>query len=388
MAVAIAAVSACEVEKIVIAPPPRELALHGVLSASAPSQVVLLERTRNGSISIYAPSFDLESALGSDSGIAEGKARVTLTTPDGQVVRAIEDVTVNIDRSGTGVYRFYLPGSTLLRGAAYRLSVETARGEVLTAETSLPGGVTAAVAEPATFDRARDTMMVSWPAVAGASSYFVRIETPFGPRSFFTDSTRIRLTGDLRNVELDALPRVFIPGFPQTITVSAVDANYYDWFRTHNAALSGRGLINRVTGGIGVFGSLVRLMFKDIDVTAPQLEPIAGRFDFAGTRDEGLSTPYVQLNLYVESAASRSDQGDALSGNYLKRSTLSLPGCPVCGLLGTVKNGHVELAFLRAWSARDTAEFFTGDLFGDTLVGRYRGAGGVARLIRRGPVTR
>ena len=388
MAVAIAAVSACEIEKIEIAPPPSGLALHGVLSASAPSQVVLLERTRNGTVSVYAPSFDLESPLGSDSGIAEGKARMTLTTPDGQVVRAIEDVTVNIDRSGTGVYRFYLPGSALLRGATYRLSVETARGEALTAETSLPGGAAAMVAESATFDRVRDTMVVSWQAVAGAPSYFVRIETPFGPRSFFTDSTRVRLTGDLRNVGLDALPRVFIPGFPQTITVSAVDANYYDWFRTRNTALTGRGLINRVTGGIGVFGSLVRLTFKDIEVTAPQLEPIAGRFDFGGTRDEALSTPYLEFNLYVESAASRSDQGDALSGNYRKRSTLSLPGCPVCGLLGSVKNGHVELAFLRAWSARDTAEFFTGELRGDTLVGSYRGAGGVARLIRRRDLTR
>ena len=374
--------TACEIEKIQIPRPDKGLALHGVLSASAPSQVVLLERTRNGSVAVYAPSFDLESPLGSDSGIAESGALMTLTTPDGKVLEAIEDSRVNIDRSGTGVYRFYIAGSALVRGAPYRLKVIVSNGAALTAETSLPAGSTA-MSESSTFDRARDTMQVSWSVADGARSYFVRIETPFGPRSFFTDSTHVRLTGDLRNIELDALPHVFIPGFPQTITVSAVDSNYYDWFRTHNSAVSGQGLINRVNGGIGVFGSLVRLKLKDVDVTAPQPEPSAGHFAFSGSADDAMFTPYTWLELYVESVAARSDQGDAITGRYGKRSTLSLPGCPVCGLLGTVKNGHVDLAFLRAWSARDTAEYFTGELHGDTLVGSYRGAGGVAHFLRR-----
>src|SRR4051812_7343645 len=321
----LAAVCACDLEKIAIPAPPKVLSLHGVLSASAPSQVVLLERTLNGTVSPSAPPFDLESPLGSDEGIAEGKARMTLTTPDGQVIDAVEDASANFGGLGTGVYRFFVAGGSLTRGAAYRLRVTTAAGEVMTAETSLPGGAAAMDGEPSTFDRSRDTMLVAWPAVVGARSYSVRIETPFGPRSFFTDSTHVRLTGDLRNVELDALPRVFIPGFPQAITVSAVDANYYDWFRTHNAEVTGQGLISRVTGGFGVFGSLVRLTFKQVEVTAPQPEAIAGHFDFTGTPIEATSTPYVGLDLYVESVASRRDQGDALSGKYLKRSTIALP---------------------------------------------------------------
>ena len=39
-------VVACEIEKVEIPRPDRALALHGVLSASAYSQVVLLERTK------------------------------------------------------------------------------------------------------------------------------------------------------------------------------------------------------------------------------------------------------------------------------------------------------------------------------------------------------
>ena len=85
--------------------------------------------------------------------------------------------------------------------------MRTTDGALLAAETSVPGGTTADVAEPRVFDWSRDTMMVQWPAAPGARSYFIRIEAPYGPRSFFTDSTRLRLTGDLRNVELDSAYR-------------------------------------------------------------------------------------------------------------------------------------------------------------------------------------
>jgi hypothetical protein len=55
----------------------------------------------------------------------------------------------------------------------------------------------------------------------------------------------------------------------------------------------------------------------------------------------------------------------------------------VCGLLGTARDGHVELYLLRAWSASDTTEWFTGEIRGDTIVGSYRRAGGIARFVRR-----
>ncbi|MEP7001080.1 MAG: hypothetical protein ABI969_11420, partial [bacterium] len=262
-------VVACDIEKVAIPRTDQHVAMHAVLSATAATQVVLLERTRNGSVTVRAPSFELEDAIGSDEGIAESGAVVTLVTPSGQTLLAREDIAVAIG-TGAGVYRFALPGSALTRNASYHLSVRTSKGELLSAQTSVPSGSAADVAESRVFNRVTDTMLVEWPATPGARSYFVRIETPFGPRSFFTDSTRVRLSGELRNVALDELPRVFIPGFPQAITVSAVDSNFYDWFRTRNDALSGTGLINRVSGGLGVFGSLVRLRFQDVSVVMPQ----------------------------------------------------------------------------------------------------------------------
>jgi hypothetical protein len=379
----VAAVTGCEIEKVEIPRPVQLVALHGVLSASAPSQVVLLERTRNGSVDVRAPSFELESPLGSDSGIAENGAIVTLTTPSGATLVAREDNTIVLGAAGGGVYRFDLPGSALERTGTYKLSVLTRAGEKLSAATSVPGGAAALVAEPRDFNRATDELILEWPKTAGARSYLVRVESPLGPRTFFTDETRVRLGGDLRNVDLDALPRLFIPGFPQAVTVSAVDSNYYDWFRTHNDALTGTGLVNRVSGGLGVFGSLVRLRLLDLNVVAPQPEPIAGNFKVIGTPEELSFTPYLALQLYVESAASRRDQSDALSGRATRRKSIFDTGCSLCGVLGSIQDGQVELSFLTGWSARDTMETFVGELRGDTLVGKYRGAGNVARFVKQ-----
>ena len=381
----LAAVAACEVEKVGIPQTESRVALHSVLSASAATQVVLLERTRNGSVRMFTPPFDLEDPIGTDDGVAESRAIVRLTTPDGRTLTGIEDNLVRDDRKGDGIYRFALPGSALTAGGAYRLSVQTTKNEMLDAETSVPAGAAAVAAQERPFDRSRDTLVLEWPASPGARSYYVRMETPFGPRWFFTDSTRVKLPGGLRNVDLKVLPHVFIPGFLQAVTVSAVDSNYYDWYRSHNDALSGTGLINRVRGGFGVFGSLVRLRFVSLEVTAPQTEAIAGNFNFVGTDTARRTTPYLALHLFVESPSLRSDQGDALSGRFERRPTFTPPNEPIDGLLGTVRKGKVELAFLRNWSASDTVEVFRGEIRGDTIVGTYRGFGGIATFVRQRP---
>jgi hypothetical protein len=375
--------SACEIEKVSIPRTESLVSMHAVLSATAPEQVVLLERTRNGSVFVVAPGFDLEDPVVSDDGIAESGALVTLTTPGGQTLDAVEDAVARGDGKGRGIYRFALAGPALERNAAYHLNVYTSKGELLAAETSVPAGVAASEVQPRVFDRTRDTVVLQWPATPGARSYFVRIETPFGPRSFFTDTTRLRLTGELRNVDVDALPRVFFPGFPQAVTVSAVDSNYYDWYRSHNNAITGTGLINRVQGGFGVFGALVRLRFEEFDVVAAQTEPIAGEYRLTGSPLENLIAPFSRIVLYVESPTARADQGDALSGRYDVVPRFGYTGCYTCGLLGTVRDGKVQLGLLSAWSARDTSEVFNGELRGDTLVGSYRGFGGIVHFVKQ-----
>src|SRR5687767_6642352 len=84
----------CEIEKVGIPSTEAKVALHAVLSASAPSQVVLLERTRNGTLTVTAPSFEMPDPILSDEGIAESNAIVTMTTPSGRTLLAREDATV------------------------------------------------------------------------------------------------------------------------------------------------------------------------------------------------------------------------------------------------------------------------------------------------------
>jgi hypothetical protein len=375
--------AACEIDRTAIPRTDPQLALHGVLSATATSQVVLLERTRSGRVFLVAPPFDLGDPVVSDEGIAESGAQMTIVAPDGTAYQAREDNTTRSDGKGQGIYRFAIAGSQLQRNATYHLSVRTTKGELLSAETSVPGGAAVVGATLGTLDRSRDTLTITWPATPGARSYFVRVDTPFGPRTFFTESTQVRLPGLLRNTERQELPRVFFPGFEQAVTVSAVDSNYYDWYRTHNTELSGDGLIDRVSGGLGVFGSLVRLRFESLTVTEPQTIPVEGHFELYGSDLETLGSVYLSFDIYVESPAARSGQSDALSGRYRPRPRFSYTGCPICGLLGTSRDGHVQLALLKDWSGADTVEVFNGQFFGDTLVGAFRFGGGPFRFVRQ-----
>ena len=380
--IATAFVAGCEFDRVGVPRTDALVSMHGVLSPTAPTQVVLLERTRNGSVFIIAPPFDLADPVVSDEGIAETGALVRLITPAGDTLLAREDNTVRGDNKGQGIYRVALPGSDLQRGAAYRLMVLTASGETLTAETAVPAGDVDTLRDASRFDRSRDTINLSWSPAAGARAYFVRIETPFGPRSFFTTGTSLRLTGDLRNTDVGELPRVFFPGFPPAVTLSAVDSNFYDWYRSSNNTLTGAGLIDRVDGGLGLFGSLVRLHLQEMRVVTPQVEPVSGTFHVLGTPLEVSTTPYLRLDLFVESRATRAGQGDALSGSYDVRPRFGYAGCLACGLLGTVKDDRIELALLRDWTARDTVEVFTGEVRGDTIIGSYRGFGGPVRFLR------
>jgi hypothetical protein len=118
-------------------------------------------------------------------------------------------------------------------------------------------------------------------------------------------------------------------------------------------------------------------------VTEPQTIPVEGHFELYGSDLETLGSVYLSFDIYVESPAARSGQSDALSGRYRPRPRFSYTGCPICGLLGTSRDGHVQLALLKDWSGADTVEVFNGQFFGDTLVGAFRFGGGPFRFVRQ-----
>lgn len=369
--------TACEIGEVNVPKTQSFLVVHGVLNTTAPDQIVLLERSLTGTVNIKDTNFNPSEPIASDGGVPVTGAAAEIITPTGQIVTGVEDRQVNTNGLGSGVYRFRMSGNSLVRGRAYRLHMRTREGEELTATTTIPDAAAASQMPIRSFNRTQDTLTFSWAAARQARSYTVRIETPFGPFFLFTDSLHLRLTGELRNLFADELPRVLIPGFEQGVLIAAVDSNFYDYYRTQNDPFTGSGIISRVEGGFGFFGSLATVVRQTLDVTAVRQQPIEGRFVYL-TSPPGAARPAANdLNLYVESPSQRSDFPAALSGKY------TTPLLRNDGVLGTQIGNRVVLALLANQSAFDTVTVFTGELRGDTLVGTFEDRPGPALFVRR-----
>jgi hypothetical protein len=255
----------------------------------------------------------------------------------------------------------------------------TTRNEVVAAETTIPIATPVSTGSTVTFNRSVDTLSMSWAAASKTRGYQVRIETPYGPWIAYTDSTRISVTGTLRNLLVERLPNLFQPGFQQIVTVSAVDSNTYEYYRSANNDFIGAGIVSHVSGAIGVFGSVVTIARRTLNVTAATSRPIEGVFDLQpslGSLYGGFGDA-VSITLYDESPSLRSDQPDAITGNY-RRSF----GNSQAAAVGTFANGRLRLVFLNDQTLTDSLDHFTGDLRGDTLVGEFS-KGATGRYVRR-----
>jgi hypothetical protein len=375
----IGAVTACDLGKATVAETLPQVVVHATLNASAGAQVVLVEHSLTGSITVPDTGFNPFDPIVSGGGLPISDAHVQIIDPSGHVYTGIEDASIEGSNGrGAGVYRVPLNGANLVLGGLYHLHIETADGDDVTATTRIPRVQARALGSlTRVLNRDHDTLDVRWNPAPGARTYAVRIESPFGPFFFFTDSTRFRVTGGLRNPFAPDLEHVLIPGFHQDVVVGAVDSNFYDYYRTNNDPFTGSGIINRVSGGLGFFGSIVELTTGTLSVTADQTEPIEGRFRLAN--GSASTNAYASvITLYVESKAARSDLPDALTGRY---STPS-PNSHTDGIVGQQMGDNVTLAFLGSQLAGDTLEFFDGLLVGDTLVGRYTIHGGGATFVR------
>ena len=286
--------------------------MHAVLNPSVLTQVVLVERTLTGAQPVGDSIFNPADPIRSDGGIPVSGASVAVLDSTGAVLTGTEDTA---DGRGTGVYRINLP-APLRPGARYSLRIRTTQGETVTGETRVPLPITTSTgALTRTFNRDHDTLTIEWNPTPLSRAYAVRVESPFGPYFLFSDSTRLRLVGDARNPFAGNLEHLFIPGFRQDVLVAAVDSNFYDYYRTNNDPFTGAGIINRLTGGIGLFGSLASLSTGTLTVIADQTEGSkdALRLTPASTNDpQRVST----LNVYLESKSTRSDLPDVLSGRY------------------------------------------------------------------------
>jgi hypothetical protein len=212
------------------------IVVHGVLNAVQDDQIIAVQRTTQG----------VPAAWPVDS------ATVTITGPDGIAMTGVEGQ----DSSLTRVYRVTLSKfhEQLTPGGTYRLHVRLKTGEEVTGTTTIPNAQP--VLSPIAilpFNEMTDTIKLSWPAVPGASSYEVRVQSTAGVYALFAD-TSVVLPGTMRSFNGTA---VFANGLNHTVVVSAVDANYYQYYRTTSDPFSGATVQGNLWGAEGVFGSLV-----------------------------------------------------------------------------------------------------------------------------------
>ena len=366
--------AACESTPVEVGSPTASIVVHAVLNPDASEQVVLVESSLTGRVDINeALKFDVLDPIRTAGGSPISGADVRLLADGDSVgVRATETL---VKTRGTG--RYVVPRSLLALqpGRRYRLRLRTADAREVTGETLVPGappgwsvGV-GAVATSVVLDRSRDTLQLRWSAVRDARTYAIRIETPYGPWALFADSTQFTLSGGLRNYFAPGLPSVWFPGFVQTASVVAVDANFYDYNRSGNDPFGGTGLISSVRGGLGVFGSVVNMLRREVSVTERRRFPLDARW--RGVTAAGAT---AELDLWVDV------DGPTVS---------SVSGREVTALrryvLGTLRGESLRLVTLAAGSSADTVSVLTARLAGDSLVGSYdsRFATTGARVFRR-----
>ena len=225
------------------APAANALIVHAVLDLGSRDQDVMVEST-TGAIDQQRPVTG---------------AVVTITTPDGHGLLAEETLDSTYYRRAridevplrmTTVYRVSLDryGIDLVPGGTYRLQVTTPDGREVSGTTKIPNAVLDTGSTTQTIDP-RDTIRMSVPRVAGASAYEVYASWR-GKAAFFNDTA----------VALPAPPGGGFIVTPQRVIVSAVDQNYYDYFRRASDPWTGSGLISHLDGAIGVFGSIVPVL--------------------------------------------------------------------------------------------------------------------------------
>jgi hypothetical protein len=117
-----------------------------------------------------------------------------------------------------------------------------------------------AVGQLLELDRQRDTIRIAIDAVL-ARAMQVEARWRDDPDEIalylFTDTLGIALPGNLFNpFEGDSGRPVFEVGQEYSLTVAVTDTNYYDFVRSRSDPFTGRGFLNHLEGGIGVFGSV------------------------------------------------------------------------------------------------------------------------------------
>lgn len=370
-------VSNCTFDAQAVAVQQSQVEIHAVLDPGVQAQAILVERSLTGTQSVRGRRFDTLDPINTGGGIPVSGANVSITGPDGTFQGTEVRYTGKAATYGAGRYVIPLSASSAIKpGATYTLRVTTLDGAAVTGTTTVPRATAFSPGSALTaFNRDTDTLRLTWKPAQSMRTYGISVDTPYGGFFLFSDTTRVVLPGDLRNIFAADLVRAFIPGFRQSVTIYAADSNFYDYYRTRNDPFTGSGIINRLTGGVGLFGAVVVIDGRTLDVTQKPVEPA-----FEGDYDV-LTVPVAAKNyidamhLYIETKGEPS----SLSGWYMRDRALGVK----YGMDGTRHNGLITLTLMQAQVANETFAVFTGRQVGDSLIGSYNNISGRVVLLKR-----
>lgn len=362
--------ASCEIGSTTIPRADPTLVIHAVLNPSGRTQFVLVEESLTGKQDVITDGpYDPANPIRSGNGVPVSGAIVTLTGEDGQVMTGSE---IRSDGVSTGIYAIPLdaynqPGAParIVPGARYTLRVQ-ALGMLATASTLVPKAVSPVATPLLEFNRDRQAINLPIKDVQLARAYWVYLTAPVSPFSVFTLDQEVAISGDARNLFTEDLIRVFFPGFVQTLVVAAVDSNLYDYYRSGSDPFSGAGLISSIDGGLGLFGSMVVVERRNLDVGQdPTGDTLEDTFTLRAGGDGGPHT----LRLYLEAAGPTEDSADRISGSWIAGPAFA----PVRGaVFGSRRGERIALEILEGQSTTRVDEVYTLEMRGDTLqrVGR------------------
>ena len=265
----------CELEEVTIPGGEAEVVVHGVLRSDRQQQFIVVEQSFDGVVDPLSVSGPIPPSL---PRIPITGATVLVTSldnpndPCGNPVVFTEDPADPRRIEVAGVYWAPRSCPAMSTGDRFELIVETPGGDTVTGTTQLPGmsmvhlfvggdSLTFDLDSATTFNRDRDTVRIRIDALGGRLLQFENRRNGYPDdlgTKIFVDTTAVTLPGDLIDVfYYGSGEDVFNGGRSYAMTAALSDTNYYDFARSRNNQITGRGFINHLVGGIGVFGSLV-----------------------------------------------------------------------------------------------------------------------------------
>ena len=340
-------VSACTLAEVEIPLGETVVVVHAVMRPDQPQesygrQFAVVEKSLTGTID-YPYSIAGTVPVGGSPPIPIEGTTVYVTNLD-YSTDDCSDTTVFSVFSGDyrlpdmrGVYwsQAYCP--SMRSGDQLELVIETPEGDKVRGVTRLPGIEHASFTvagdslpfgtdSVTTVNRDRDTIRVHVDPIAGRLLQIDMLRVglldiipgwdEYTTARLLVDTVSVQLPGDLADVfargEGDDLLRA---GRDYIMSVALTDTNYYDFTRSRNNSYTGRGFINRLSGGVGVFGSLVATSTR-LHVIGDFDDPRDGVYQLRGTV-QGVDVN-ATLTAYAYRSSDTTELSAFLDGDWLQ----------------------------------------------------------------------